>query len=82
MTLGDLSFGIGVRYFDLSTFNYKDRNKIFDNSYSSYGPVSIINGTIFKSLTFNFWGYYEIIKLSSSSPRSQGNMNLNINWNF
>ncbi len=82
LTLGDLSFGIGVRYFDLSTFNYKDRNKIFDNSYSSYGPVSIINGTIFKSLTFNFWGYYEIIKLSSSRPRSQGNMNLNINWNF
>lgn len=75
-------FSIGVRYFDISTYNYKEKNRIFDNSYSSYGPVSVISGRVYKSLTFNFWGYYEILSLSNSQPRQQGNMNFNINWNF
>ncbi len=75
-------FSLGVRYFVLSTYNYNEKDRIFDNSYLSYGPVSIIRGRIYKSLTFNFWGYYEIVNLSNSQPRQQGNMNFNINWNF
>jgi hypothetical protein len=76
------SFAFGVRYFNLSTYNYEEKNRVFDNSYSSYGPVSIISGRVYKSLTFNFWGYYEIVSLSNSQTHQQGNMNLNINWNF
>ena len=78
----NFTFTIGVRYFDLSTYNYKEKNKILDNSYSSYGPVTSIGARIFKGLTFNLQGYFEIMKLSNSQPRQQGNMNLNINWNF
>jgi len=76
------TFAIGIRYFDLSTYNYKEKNKLFDNSYSSYGPISIIGARIFKGLTLNLQGYFETIKLSNLKPRQQGNMNLNINWNF
>lgn len=73
-------FTFGIRFFDLSTFNYKDRKRVFDNSYISYGPVSFIGARLFKNLTLNFYGYYERIKLSNSQPRQQATMNFIVNW--
>jgi hypothetical protein len=76
------SFAFGLRYFKLSTYNYKDRMKIFDNSYTSYGPLSIIGVRLYKNLSIYFLGYYELIEISNFQQRQQANMNLNINWNF
>ncbi len=82
LSLENYSFSIGVRYFNLSTYNYKERDKVFDNSYSSYGPISIISARIFRNLTLNFWGYFEIISLTNSQTGEQANMSFIINWNF
>lgn len=75
-------FTFGFRYFDLSTFNYKNRNRIFDNSYKSYGPVSFIGARLFNNLSINLYGYYEFIRLSNAGNQEQVNMNFNVNWIF
>lgn len=75
-------FVCGLRYFNLSTFNYEAKQRLFDSSFLSYGPTSIIAIKIFKELNLNFIGYYEFIKHSNSKSYQQANMNLNINWNF
>lgn len=58
----ELVLGIGLRYFELSTFNVTngiDRQKL--SNYKSIGPVSEINVELSNSLLLKTYGWYEFI---------------------
>ncbi|MCS7052445.1 MAG: hypothetical protein NZM09_01785 [Ignavibacterium sp.] len=75
-------FAFGMRYFRLSSFNYRETKKVFDSEFLSYGPVVMIFFNTFSNLLIKLQGYYEFAKTSNFKIKQQANMNLNINWNF
>jgi hypothetical protein len=75
-------FVFGIRFFSLSIYNYKEKNRVFESNYQSYGPTTIIGIKLFNNLSISVQGYYEIVKLTNFSSRQQTSLNLNTNWNF
>lgn len=74
-----LTFGIGIRYFSLSTFTIRDgtqKEKISD--YISIGPLSEISYTVSDSITFQTYGWYEFITSESNTKRELANFNLKL----
>ncbi|MFN3694883.1 MAG: hypothetical protein ACK4UV_07725, partial [Ignavibacterium sp.] len=75
-------FSAGIRYFSLSTFNYKGKELDLDSEYKSVGPTTIIQTRLFKKLLISIQGFYEFISLTNSENKQQANLNLEISWNF
>lgn len=75
-------FSVGIRYFSLSTFNYKGKALDLDSEYRSIGPTTIIQSRLFKKLLISITGFYEFISLTNSESKQQANLNLGISWNF
>ncbi|AFH49830.1 Hypothetical protein IALB_2125 [Ignavibacterium album JCM 16511] len=75
-------FSFGIRYFSLSTFNYKGKDLDLDSEYRSIGPTTIIQSRLFKKLLISLTGFYEFISLTNSESRQQANLNFGISWNF
>lgn len=76
------SFSLGLRYFSLSTFNYKGKELELDSKYESIGPTTIIQSRLFRKLLLSISGYYEFISLTNSSNKQQATMNFQLSWNF
>ncbi|MEJ5261688.1 MAG: hypothetical protein WHT45_03335 [Ignavibacterium sp.] len=76
------SFSLGVRYFSLSTFNYKGKELELDSKYESIGPTTIIQSRLFRKLLVSLSGYYEFISLTNSADKQQATMNFQLSWNF
>lgn len=73
-------FGIGVRYFNLSTFNIlngTEKQKI--SEYKSIGPVSEVTIELTDSLSFRTYGWYEFIE-SDNNHREMVTFNLKLNY--
>ncbi len=79
---GGSSFSVGIRFFSLSTFNYKGTELELDSEYKSIGPTSIIQTKLFKKLLLSVQGFYEFISLTNSEDKQQANLNFTVSWNF
>lgn len=79
---GNSLFSIGIRYFALSTFNYKGRDLSLDSEYKSIGPTTNIQSRLYKSLVISINGFYEFISLTNSGNKQQANLNFAFSWNF
>lgn len=75
-------FSVGIRYFSLSTFNYKGKELNLDSEYNSIGPSTIIKARLFNKLSVSLQGFYEFISLTDSENKQQANLNFQISWNF
>jgi hypothetical protein len=79
----DWKFGVGLRRFTLTTFNYQNgKDRIKDTEYNSTGPLAEI--TYFSDYKFNIllYGWYEFISTQDNTKRETANLNLNIKWNL
>lgn len=76
------SFSLGIRYFSLSTFNYKGKELDLDSEYNSIGPTTIIQSRLFQRLLISISGFYEFISFTNSKSKQQANLNFEISWNF
>lgn len=78
-----LSFGIGVRYFSLSTFNFSSNlEKILASAYTSIGPVSEISYVVDERINLKFYGWYEFIKTEDNFKREIANLSIKVNYRF
>ena len=77
------NFGIGIRYFSLSTFNIIDgteKQKV--SEYVSIGPLSEINYDITEKILFKTYGWYEFIGTENNAKRELANFNLVLTYRF
>lgn len=80
---GKWKFGVGLRKFSLTTFNYRNGSeKIRDTEYSSIGPLTEISYLLDYRFTIYLYGWYEFINTQNGSRREIANLNLNIKWNL
>lgn len=79
---GSSAISFGIRYFGLTTFNFRGKEKITDTKYESIGPLTNLQLRFFKGLLFSVYGYYEFISITNSEPRQQANLNFSVSWNF
>ncbi|NWF49235.1 MAG: hypothetical protein HXY49_01690 [Ignavibacteriaceae bacterium] len=77
-----LKTGIGVRFFALSNYNYKVKEKLIDSRYSSIGPLTEITYSVIEKINLRLYGWYEIISERNSLQREQANLNFELQWNF
>ncbi len=77
------SFGIGVRYFSLSTFNIKDGiDKLLASDYSSIGPVTELSYLVSDRINLKFYGWYEFIRSDDQNEREMANLSLKVYYKF
>ncbi len=76
------SVALGLRFYSLSTFNYKGLVKTLDTKYESTAPLTEISISMNNALTVNLLGWYEFIVINKTSHCQQANLTLSMNWNF
>ncbi|MFA3783005.1 hypothetical protein ABRY23_08085 [Melioribacteraceae bacterium 4301-Me] len=77
----NFTFGVGLRYFLLSTFNYNnDFQKIKVSNYLSIGPLSEISISINNKLYLKFHGWYEFITTENNNHNELANIQFNLQW--
>ena len=81
-TYSQINLGVGLRYFSLQTFGYKDNAKVRQSAYQSIGPLSEISIMINSILNFKLYGWYEFIKAEDNTKREQANLNFQLLWNL
>ncbi|MEG8946978.1 hypothetical protein [Rosettibacter firmus] len=72
-------FGTGIRYFSLTTYNFKkgmEKNKL--SNYKSVGPVVDINYEVSKDIYFKLYGWYEFVNTENFSKREIANFNMKL----
>jgi nucleoside-specific outer membrane channel protein Tsx len=80
-SIGQLELGLGIRLFELSTYNYNDKNeKELSSRYTSIGPLTDIRLLMNDSLRLKVYGYYEFISTESSNKSEQANLNIQVDW--
>ncbi|MFA7229184.1 MAG: hypothetical protein WC061_09120 [Melioribacteraceae bacterium] len=78
-----LSIGLGIRYFSLSTFNFKNgADKLLVSDYSSLGPVAELSYVINERINLKLYGWYEFINSEDSTRREMANMSVKVNYLF
>jgi len=76
-----LQLGIGLRYFDLSTYNYDSNNeKVLATNYKSIGPLTDIRLIMNEKLRLKIYGYYEFISTERPFTNEQANLNIQLEW--
>ena len=79
----ELSLGMGVRYFSLSTYNFQNgAEKIKVSDYTSIGPLSEISYEIQERIILKVYGWYEFIKAEDNSNRQMVNLSIKLNYKF
>ena len=79
----DLSLGIGIRYFSLSTYNVQSGSeKIKVSDYTSIGPLSEISYAVGERIILKVYGWYEFIKTEDNSRREMANLSLKLSYKF
>ncbi|MEW6196504.1 MAG: hypothetical protein AB1521_15245 [Bacteroidota bacterium] len=78
-----LNFGIGLRYFILTTYNIKQgtEKEIF-SEYRSIGPVIEVENVLSEKLQLRFYGWYEFINTENNSGREMANFNIKLLYGF
>lgn len=74
-------FALGMRYFSLKTFNYKEEKRIPDSQFLSIGPLfelSIGSNSLY--LKINSW--YEFLFVDDNPDAGRLNLILAMNWKF
>ncbi len=82
ITLHPVLFSVGMRYFSLKTFEYKNFLKVPNSDYLSIGPSSEIDLMIKERLYLSMLGWYEFITVDSGANKEQANFTLQVNWSF
>lgn len=75
-----IKFAIGMKYFLLNSYQYKNNEKILSTSYESIGPLGEIVVKTSQNLYFRLIAWYEFLKRENSSTGELINMNLELNW--
>ncbi len=76
-------FGIGLRYFELSTYNvFNGKNKTLDVRYRSYAPLSQITTKISNKLSLDLNCRYEFIRDEKNKLTNQTYFYLDLDWKF
>ncbi len=79
--LKDIKMGIGLRYFELSTYNIKNgKTKLLDTKYSSIAPLSKIYVKASNKLILELSGRYEFITNEKNKLSNQTYFYLDLNW--
>jgi hypothetical protein len=77
----ELSLGIGIRYFSLSTFNFQNgTEKIKISDYSSIGPLSEISCLVGEKIILKIYGWYEFIKTEDNANREMVNLSMRLSY--
>ncbi|MFC2085230.1 hypothetical protein ACFLS9_09240 [Bacteroidota bacterium] len=78
-----IKFGLGLRFFSLSTFSYNnDVIKVKDSEYKSIGPLSEVAILYSETLKIRFYGWLEFINNEKEQRRKLGNLFIQITWNI
>jgi hypothetical protein len=76
-------FGIGLRYFSLSSFKYDQKSeRTADTKYTSIGPISNITYTISGTIYIKCTGWYEFINSENDVKRELANLFVDVRWNL
>lgn len=79
--LAELELGLGIRFFQLSTFGYNDvSEKELLSQYSSIGPLVDIKLRMNDRLRLKVYGYYEFISNESNTKQERANLNMQVDW--
>ena len=79
----ELSLGIGVRYFSLSTYNFQNgTEKIKVSDYTSIGPLSEISYLMGDRIILKIYGWLEFIKAEDNSNREMVNLSIRLAYKF
>ena len=79
----ELSLGIGIRYFSLSTYNFQNgTEKIKVSDYTSIGPLSEISYMLEEKIILKLYGWYEFIKAEDNSNRQMVNLSIKLSYKF
>lgn len=82
LTYNHTLLGIGLRYFSLSTFNYKELSRIPDTQYQSIGPIIELSYFVLNSIRLKINGWYEFISINETSNNERINFTTDLTWNF
>jgi len=77
-----LSYAIGLRIFQLNTYNYKGSDKIIDSEFLSIAPLTEIKIELEDILFFRIYGWYEFITLNNDQNRQETNLTMQVNYYF
>jgi len=77
-----VQYSVGIRFFSLSTFNYRSNNKFLDSEFRSIGPIAEILIARSANLYLKIHGWYEFITINSISKKEQVNLNVEMTWGF
>ena len=77
-----IQYSLGIRFFSLSTYNYKSNNKFLDSEFRSIGPIAEILIARSASLFLKIYGWYEFITINNISKKEQTNLNVEMTWSF
>lgn len=73
--------GIGVRYFTLTTFNYKNgTTKTKSSNYQSIGPLAEITYFLASRMSLKLLGWLEYISAEDNSQREMANLSIRLNY--
>ncbi len=79
----NIKFGIGLRFFELSTFLYTSgTEKTLDTRYRSIAPLSEITYSLLSKLYLKVNCWYEFIRNEYNTLRNQTYMNFDLRWKF
>lgn len=82
LTHHNTSFGFGLRYFSLRTFNYDKLTRIPDAHYLSIGPIIELSYFVINSIRLNINGWYEFVTLNDTPDKERVNLVMDLYWNF
>ena len=74
----NVTVAVGFRYFSLTRFGYQDRERVFDNRLTNYGPTCLIDWSMNRNSRVLLTGWYEIQAQTSIPSTSVSNLAMNI----
>jgi hypothetical protein len=77
----EMQLSVGIRFFELNTFNYIEAVKQISTEYNSIGPLLEVIIFMNNKLYLRTYGWYEFIR-NNSARYSQANATLSMNWHF
>ena len=77
-----MSYAIGLRVFQLNTYNYKGAEKVIDSKFLSIAPLAEIIIELKETLFFRIYGWYEFIALNNDQNKQETNLIMQVNYYF
>jgi hypothetical protein len=73
-----VSVAVGFRYFSLTRFRYEERERVFENRLTNYGPTCLIQWSMDETTRVVVSGWYEVQDQTGGLAHSISNIALNI----